>query len=193
MGPEGEVKPASSSLYLPLLPTCLPKEQSKSRDQQHNHNSLYDAWQEVSLQPVHVNHFPHTERTKKVGKTQLVIPIAKGRYIERRWRSLRKEEGVRQYHSFTQVPSSCLMPGMLRGASQGHTVGRLKATKIFQPERWQCHRSLYLVHWSSRRASQEVMQKLSLEREIESLPDIETWHSFPRSGNGCFHFHLFVP
>lgn len=48
VGPEGEVKPASSSLYLPLLPTCLPKEQSKSRDQQHNHNSLYDAWQGVS-------------------------------------------------------------------------------------------------------------------------------------------------
>ena len=36
---------------------------------------------------------------------------------------------MRQYHSFTQVPSSCLMPGMLRGASQGHTVGRLKIPK----------------------------------------------------------------
>lgn len=36
---------------------------------------------------------------------------------------------MRQYHSFTQVPSSCLMPGMLRGASWGHTGGRLKIPK----------------------------------------------------------------
>lgn len=48
LGQEAEMQPTSSSLHLPLLLIGLPKEQSNYEDQQHNHNSPYDAWQGLS-------------------------------------------------------------------------------------------------------------------------------------------------
>lgn len=48
LGQEAEMQPASFSLHLPLLCVGLPKEQSSYDDQQHNHDSPYDAWQGLS-------------------------------------------------------------------------------------------------------------------------------------------------